>query len=427
MKRTILALLALSISLSAQQFQHIVIVIQENRTPDNLFGSNPYFEPGVDLATSGLSGTQTIQLASIPLDECYDIPHSLAPFRKQYNKGAMNGFNLKLRGKKGCILPPYPEYRYVDNSDGTVQPYFDIAMSGGWANRFFQTDQSASFPGHQFLISGTSAISDTSDVLVAENAHNGSRGVGCLAPPDSWVYTIDDKGKTGKTYPCFSRSSMLNLLDEAHLTWRYYSPNAQVAWNAPLALAEYYDSPNIILKPPVVLTDIQNCNLANVVWVTPSSYYSDHPGGTSTGPQWVSSIVNTVFNNPKCPNGETYWQNTAILITWDDWGGWYDHVPPPPSSSSCPDVFCMGFRVPFMVVSPYTPPGYVSNTTLDFGSILRFVEENFQLPCLAGGQWADCTSPGLSEFFTGQQRQPAKIRAKPFVSNGRDDEDPDTD
>jgi phospholipase C len=425
--RSILALLALTLTLSAQQFKHIVIVIQENRTPDNLFASNPYFEPGVDIATSGMSKGQMIQLAPIPLNECFDLPHSHLAFQKQYDKGKMDGFNVTLRPKKGCVPPPYPEYGYVDNSQGTVQPYFDIAMSGGFGNRFFQTNQGPSFPAHQFLVSGTSAISDTSDILASENPNMGSRATGCTSPAGSWVYTLDPSGKQGKTYPCFTRSSIFDSLGEAGLTWRYYSPNAQVTWDAPLSLTGYYESANNILKPPQVLADIASCNLANVIWVTPSSYYSDHPGGTSTGPQWVSSIVNTVNTNPQCANGELYWQNTAILITWDDWGGWYDHVPPPPSTSSCTSVYCNGFRVPFMVVSAYTQPGYVSNTNLDFGSILRFVEENFQLPCLSAGEWADCTSNGLAEFFVGSQARPKIIRAQPFLDDGDDTADPDSD
>jgi len=425
--RTIFALFTLSLTVSAQQFQHIVIVIQENRTPDDLFGSNPDFEPGVDIATYGLSKTQQVPLAPIPLNECFDLPHSHLAFLKQFNKGGMNGFNLKLSPKKGCTPPAYPEYLYVDNSNGNIQPYFDIATSGGWSNRFFQTNQGPSFPAHQFLVSGTSSISDTSDILAAENPAGGSKDTGCDSPAGSWVYTIDPNGKTGKTYPCFSRVSLFNSLDEANLTWRFYSPNAQVTWDAPLSLEEYYQSPNNILKPPQVLTDIGNCNLANVVWVTPSSYYSDHPGGTSTGPAWVSSIVNAVRTNPACASGEVYWQDTAVVITWDDWGGWYDHVPPPPTTSACPASYCDGFRVPLLISSAYTPAGYVSNTVLDFGSILRFVEENFSLPCLAEGQWADCTSPGLAEFFVGQQKHYKAIKGKPFVDDGDDTADPDDD
>jgi phospholipase C len=427
-KTLVLLVLSLCVHLGfAQQFQHVVIVVQENRTPDNLFGSNPNFEPGVDIATSGLSNGKVITLTPFALNSCWDLPHGHRTFVAQYNKGAMDGFNVKASKKNGCVPPSYPAYHYVDNSTGEIQPYFDIAKSGGFANRFFQTNQGPSFPAHQFLVSGTSSLTDSSTVLAEENPFQGSRATGCTAPPGSWVYTIDANGNQGKAYPCFSRSSIFNLLDAAGLSWKYYSPNAQVTWDAPMSLADYYQTPNNILKPPQVLTDISNCQLANVVWVTPSSYYSDHPGGHSTGPKWVSSIVNTVLTNPACPSGEVYWKDTAILITYDDWGGFYDHVPPPPSTSSCTGVYCNGFRVPLLVVSPYTPAGYVSNTVLDFGSILRFVEENYHLPCIATGEWADCTSNGLSDFFKGPLVHKSAIRAKPFVDDGDDTADPDTD
>ena len=427
-RRTILALLSLTIMASAQQFKHIVILVQENRTPDNLFGWNPNFEPGVDIQTWGMSKTKRIDLQPIPLTECFDLPHSHHTFVSQYAKGAMNGFDVKpILGKDGCVPPPYPEYLYVDNSDGTIQPYFDIATGGGWANRFFQTNQGPSYPAHQFLISGTSAIADSSDVLVRENPFEGSRAAGCEAPVGSWVWTIDSTGASGKVYPCFTRDSLFNTLDAANLSWIYYSPNSQVTWNAPQSLEQYYQSPNNVLKPKQILTDIASCNLANVVWVIPSSYFSDHPGGSSTGPQWIASIMNAVFTNPTCPNGDEYWQDTAVLVTWDDWGGWFDHVVPPPTGSSCPAVYCTGFRVPLLVASAYTPPGYVSNTTLDFGSILRFVEENFSLPCLDSGEWADCTSPGLAEFFMGSKAKPRLIKSKPFPMDTDDTGDPDTD
>ena len=86
--------------------------------------------------------------------------------------------------------------------------------------------------------------------------------------------------------------------------------------------------------------------------------------------------MNAIGNNPKCSDGETYWDNTAIVVTWDDWGGWYDHQPPvflaPPQGD-----YQYGFRVPMIVVSAYTPSAYINNDVQDFGSILRFVENNF--------------------------------------------------
>jgi len=106
--------------------------------------------------------------------------------------------------------------------------------------------------------------------------------------------------------------------------------------------------------------------------------------------------VNTIGNS-KCG----YWQNTAILITWDDWGGWYDHVPPPQigQSNGWGQSYVYGFRVPLIVVSAYTPSGYVSNTNHDFGSLLRFAETSFGLGLIGPGIWADSYADDLMEFF----------------------------
>src|SRR5262249_198904 len=97
------------------------------------------------------------------------------------------------------------------------------------------------------------------------------------------------------------------------------------------------------------------------------------------GPAWVTAIVNAIGNHPICPNGEVYWHNTAIFITWDDWGGWYDHEPPTILPLRQGD-YQYGFRVPLIVVSAYTPAVYSNKSRHAFGSILRFTEHNFGIP-----------------------------------------------
>jgi phospholipase C len=114
--------------------------------------------------------------------------------------------------------------------------------------------------------------------------------------------------------------------------------------------------------------------------------------------------VNAIGNQAKCKDGETYWNNTVILITWDDWGGWYDHVVPPALSSKAPvgaSSYVYGFRVPLLVVSAYTPAGTVSNTMgLDFGAMLKFIEEIFNVGYIPPGDYADSyANDDLGEFF----------------------------
>ncbi|HUK90095.1 MAG TPA: alkaline phosphatase family protein, partial [Blastocatellia bacterium] len=115
-------------------------------------------------------------------------------------------------------------------------------------------------------------------------------------------------------------------------------------------------------------------------WVTPSCANSDHANcNDGGGPDWVASIVNSIGNAGSCDGGEGYWRDTAIVITWDDWGGWYDHEPPTILPGPAGD-YQYGFRVPLIFVSAYTPGGLIDNLRHDFGSILRFVEHNFGVP-----------------------------------------------
>jgi len=398
-------------------FHHIVIIVQENRTPDNLFGSNPRFEPGVDIARFGQTSTgETVPLLPAPLASCWGPRHSHKAFEQAYNGSGMNGFDLEgIFQTATCILPHGPpEYKYVDNSTRTVQPYFDIAQSYGWANRMFQTNEGPSFPAHQFIIGGTSAPTPDSAYFASELP---SIVGGCIAPSNSVVTLISPLGKEdSSTYPCLEHGTLTDLLNHARLTWKYYSPTT--SWNAPLAIrhicqpdvvkgvlkctGSHYISDDIH-KPPQVLTDIGNCQLANVVWVIPSEPYSDHAGGNNgTGPAWVASIVDAIGMQPTCPNGETYWDDTAILITWDDWGGWYDHVPPPKvitDGTSWGSGYVYGFRVPLLVVSAFTGTGEVSDRVHDFGSLLRFVEVNFHLRLIGNGTYADAYADDLMEFF----------------------------
>ncbi len=143
------------------------------------------------------------------------------------------------------------------------------------------------------------------------------------------------------------------------------------------------------------------------------------------GPSWVASIVNSI--------GGRTWANTAIILTWDDWGGWYDHVPPPQVLANCSQWGCgyvYGFRVPMIVISPYAKPAYTSHVTHDFGSILKFVEETFNLPSLG---YADAPADDLADCFNFSQTPipfktiAAPLKADHFLNDKRPPTDPDDD
>jgi phospholipase C len=318
------------------------------------------------------------------------------------------------------------QFKYVDNSTGTVDPYFQLAAQYTFGDRMFQTNQGPSFPAHQYIISGTSAPSTDSNLFAAENPGgipNAGANTGCTAPSGEFVKLIDPSGGESQTmYPCFDHLTLADLLDNAGVSWRYYTPTAGTIWTGPNAISHLRFGPDwsndVVLKPAQILTDIANGQLANVSWVIPTGQESDHAAGNlGLGPSWVASVVNAIGQSQ-------YWDNTVVLITWDDWGGWYDHVAPPVINS-----YEYGFRVPLIVVSPFAKQGYVSHVTHDFGSILKFIEGVFNLPSLG---YADATADDLSDCFNfGRVNVFRKIRApydaKYFVNDKTPPTDPDND
>jgi phospholipase C len=160
---------------------------------------------------------------------------------------------------------------------------------------------------------------------------------GCTAPAGETVAILDTNGnESTKMYPCFEHATLTDELDAKNISWKYYAPSAGIIWNGPNAIKHMCvpdptgtlctgsDWKNhVILDQTQVLSDVANGKLPAVSWVIPTAQASDHPQkNTGLGPSWVASVVNSIGNS-------AYWANTAIFITWDDWGGWYDHVAPP--------------------------------------------------------------------------------------------------
>jgi phospholipase C len=413
--------------LDSLKIQHVVVIFQENRTPDNLF----HGLLNADTASSGLNSRgQTIPLTPVSLASGYDLDHSHTAFVNMYHHGEMDGADkvavVCTDDPKACLPPPLnAQFRYV--SPPEVTPYFQMAQDYTFSDRMFQTNQGPSFPAHQFIIAGTSAPSTTSDLFASSNpggVKNAGLRTGCAAPAHEIVALIDSKGRESSTqYPCFEHPTLVDLLDTGRISWRYYTPSAGSIWTGPNAIRHLRFGPdwarNVVLQPTQFFLDLAQGQLAAVNWIIPAGQASDHAGqNDGSGPSWVASIVNTIGDSP-------YWYNTVIFITWDDWGGWYDHVAPTIYNS-----YEYGFRVPLIVVSPYAKAGYVSHVTHDFGSILRFIERNFSLPSLG---YADARADDLSDCFDYQQ-VPLTFRvvsapwnASHFLKDNRHASDPDDD
>jgi phospholipase C len=404
-------------------FQHIIVIFQENRTPDNLFQGLcvPPFGRSNSCSTTPTGKQYNIQSKDwrdryalngvtqptpIPLMNDYDLKHDHPAFVAQCNKDASGKCRMDGAGDVICVPhsicqdTPQPQFRYVDyTEDGILNPYLQLATQYGWANYMFQTNQGGSYPAHQYIFGATSAPSaedDRAGTFAAENTAGVGKGAGCVADPGVTVqlidaYGVEDPGNI--MYPCFEHDTMADLLSPLGISWKYYAPGPNGIWVGPNSIGHICQASgrdclgfdftnNVDPLSADVLTDIANCELRQVSWVIPIGDNSDHArDNTGGGPAWVASIVNAVgnswTNNHRCD----YWGNnthdsTAIFITWDDWGGWYDHEPP--AILAFPQGgYQYGFRVPLIVVSAYTPVRFVSNARHDFGSIIRFIEHNF--------------------------------------------------
>jgi phospholipase C len=431
---------------TAAVIERVVVIFQENRTPDNLFQDPVLIGGGADIASSGLNSLgQTIQLAPMDLGtsgsspQNYDLSHSNTAFVEMYDGGKMDGADL-IPCSPAANCPANPQYKYVMPSD--VQPYFALAEQYTFGDRMFQTNQGPSFPAHQFIISGTSAPTATSPLFASENPNLSPAG--CIAAATNTVTMIDATGSETShpaQYPCFDHPTLTDLLDGAGVTWRYYAPSAGSIWTGPDAINHICQPQtvnstltctgpdwinNVVIPEWQVLEDIANGQLPQVSWVIPDGQHSDHAlSNDGTGPSWVASIVNAIGNSQ-------YWANTAIIITWDDWGGWYDHVAPKVVNDgvSWGSGYVYGFRVPLIVVSPYAKASYISHTTHDFGSILKFIETKFNLSSLG---YADGPADDLSDCFSLTQSPlqfqtiPAAKDAKYFINSKEPATDPDDD
>lgn len=378
-----------NVPLANSPIKHVVLIVQENRSFDNLF----YGFPGAD-------ATPPTTLTSVPLEAGQDVCHFHASFEAAYDRGKLDGFdNEQLCGiTNGSYQPQgasHYMYAYVPHSE--LQPYWNLAQQYTLADRMFQSNSGPSFAAHQYLVAGQSDF--------AADIPTGSPW-GCDAPAGTTVPAIAANGSetADGPFPCFDYTSLADELDAASTSWSYYAPALDTpaggqwtAYDAVRSIRYGPDWTTRIYNPETqILSDVSAGKLAAVTWVIPSMPNSDHPlSRSNTGPDWVASVVNTIGNSP-------FWSSTAILIVWDDWGGWYDHVRPQQI-----DRMGLGFRVPLIIVSPYAKRGYVSHSQHEFGSILKFIEEDFDLPSL--GQ-ADARADDLLDCFDFNQS------VKPFAT-----------
>ncbi len=378
------------------KIDHIVIIVQENRSFNNLFMG---FPNAVTSKTGKCSNGKTITLHEQSMVTTWDISHGLQDAKTADDMGAMDGFcNEYSQGPQ-----PDPQYAYVPQRQ--IASYWDMAKQYVLADNMFASQLDGSFIAHQYLIAGW-----------AGGAYNlpAVAPWGCDSASGNAVGVLNAAGQpAGITFPCFTYKTIASVLDAKKVSWRTYSPPIDTSHPEDSNLGYYlngYDAIKQIREGPEwtsdnlhpetrILQDVKNGDLAGVTWVIPSLLLSDHAGSDSDrGPSWVASVVNAI--------GESkFWSSTAIFVVWDDWGGWYDGVPPPQL-----DYNGLGMRVPLICISPYAKSGLVDHTQYEFGSLLKFIEKRFELPSL-GRSDARSTAPLGCFDFSQKPREFHKIQA----------------
>jgi phospholipase C len=391
---TLLLLLIAAAPCQTTPIQHVVILIKENHSFDSLFGTFP----GANGATSGMTSNGSV----IPLSHASDTPpnfsHTWQMFILAEHGGKMDRFDKT----PGCGITafPYPYPCYTQYQQPDIPNYWAYAQNYVLADNFFSSINGPSFPNHQYFIASQSGGA----------VNNPNSGWGCDAKSSSLVATFDlATKKYGKTFPCFDYLTLGDVLDAAGVSWQYYAPTASVAgyiWSAYDAIRHirYGADWGNVRNQKNFESDALGGRLAAVNWVTVDWNDSDHPPvSLARGENRTVSIINSIVQGPD-------WPTTAIFITWDDPGGFYEHVPPPYI-----DGYGAGMRVPLLVISPYvTPQVYHEQATID--SLLAFVEANWQLPSLT---IRDASANNLMDLFNWGAKAPALVlpqRALPKLS-----------
>lgn len=368
--------------------KHIVFMLKENHSFDSYFGRFP----GVNGATTGVvkvnGGDKTIAL-NPAIDQPKDYCHTWICSHTSYNNGAMNAFNLA--DPTYCGAPTYACYQAADQS--LIPNYWALAQHYVLNDNTFSSILAPSLPNHLYTMAGSAGPDPAHSAI--SNASVRGAPEGCDAPASSRVQLYNHT----RIYPCFTFSNLGDEMTAAGVSWKFYAPKVTepgAVWNTPDQFAQDRNNPTIwknnVVHWTQFATDAQRGNLPAFSWVTFPITQSEHPSASScVGENTSIQLINAVMSGPE-------WASTAIILAWDDYGGIYDHVTPPQV-----DQLGLGFRVPLMVISPYAYASdnarvnvHVSHVQLEFSSVLRFAEQDFNLPSLGR---RDATSGDLMHLF----------------------------
>jgi phospholipase C len=343
--------------------KHVVVIVKENHTFDNYFGSFPGAEGTTQCQTS--SGPVAAPKApdKTPRDLCHE--HSCA--LSDWNAGQMDGW-LSVSGASSSN-----DNLFCAQYDGTSIPnYWAYAKKYALADHFFANVLGPSFPGHTFLLAAQAGW--------ATGNPSGGFFWGCDESSSTTVPVLDPSTCTTQSvFPCFNIPSVPDLLPGA-ASWKFYGTNFYVLpeiWSMFDAIKEVRNGPmwSKVVNASTFDGDIDAKTLPSVSWLVDQDFADEHPnvGGVCAGENWTVGHVNKLMQSD-------YWKDSAIFFTMDDFGGWYDHVAPP-RQYGCDKTqpYGLGFRLPLLILSPYVKPG-VYKSVAEQASIVKFILEAFGAP-----------------------------------------------
>ena len=346
-------------------------MVQENRSFDHYFGRFP----GVDGTTVAKLSDGSLYEMKRPDDFLQEgIAHEGTRLSATVHGGAMDRFDVNPGARQGGELVALTVAAEAD-----IPNYWAYARKFTLADRFFSSSSGSTFPNHLFFVAGQSAGT-------LFNPLPEQTSWGCMSPPATRV-TISLDSVWSSVFPCFDIPSMASLLNHAGQTWKFYGPPEGTPWHILVAYEAIRDvrmAPDYkahVVTTDQFISDVEAGRLPAVSWVVAEE--NEHPPlSMCRGENGVVSRINAVMKSK-------YWNSTAIFLSWDDPGGFYDHVPPPSV-----DEYGLGARVPLLVISPYARPGGVYSRTAEFTSVLHFIRNVFKLPVLT-------TREALSDDLSG--------------------------
>jgi phospholipase C len=357
------------------KIEHVIIIVQENRSFDHYFGTFPGAEgiPMKDGVPTVCSPDPLTGRCVRPFHDAHDLnhggPHESIAASKDIHDGKMDGFiRMQQLGGHGQGLTSDPEV-VTGNMSGDAMGYHDereIPNYWAYARHFvlqdhlFESCASWSLPSHLYLVSAWSATCPDNDPLQCADSLESPPGTPWVVPPPDT--DGDDDG-------WYAWTDITWLLNRHGVSWAYYAvQGTPEKWNPLPRFSDVGEDGQLgnVMDIDAFYAAAGNGTLPSVCWVVPNRKVSEHPPYlVSDGQAYVTKVINAVMKSPE-------WNHSAIFLTWDDWGGFYDHVPPPKV-----DAGGYGLRVPGLVISPYAKKGFIDHQVLSFDAYLKFIENRF--------------------------------------------------